>query len=146
MASGIWRSLVGGIAALVMTAGPFAQTPASGQNPPASSQTAPAAADGKHRISFTFDYDFRNTPACTKKTATHCVKRFVLYDLSAGIEKKTTLGTAPLPEHPKGLMHVSATTDPILFDPGRHLIAVSAEMDDGTQSDPRRCTTIVKVP
>ena len=147
MGLGIWRCSVAGVGALVVCAGAFAQSAAQGQNAPATSQgAATTSADGNHRISFTFDYDFRNTPACTKKVATHCVKQFVLYDLSAGIRKKTMLGTAPLPEHPKGLMHVSATTDPILFDPGRHLIAVSAEMEDGTQSDPRRCTTIVIVP
>jgi hypothetical protein len=105
------------------------------------------AQEGMHRISFKFDYDFGSSPACSKKVTTKCVQQFVLYDISAGIDKPTKLGTVPLPEHTKGLVKgITATTEPILFNPGRHMIAVVAKMADGSESDLRRCTTIVKIP
>jgi hypothetical protein len=102
---------------------------------------------GKHRITFSFDYDFQASPPCSDKVKKKCVKLFVLYDLSAGIAKRTKLGTVAVPDHAAGLMKgISAMTDPILFNPGRHLIGVVAQMADGTESDYRKCTTIVTIP
>jgi hypothetical protein len=113
----------------------------------ASTGAWPQAQEGTHRISFKFDYDFRETPACSKKVETKCVRQFVLYDLSAGVEKKTKLGTVAVPEHAKGVVKgISATTEPLLFNSGKHLIGVAAEMADGTESDPRKCTTAVRIP
>jgi hypothetical protein len=108
---------------------------------------AQEAAETTHRISFKFDYDFHGTPACTKKMKTRCVQEFVLYDISVGIDKPTKLGTVPVPEHAKGLMKgITATTEPLVFNPGRHMISVVARMNDGTESNLLLCTTIVRVP
>ena len=113
----------------------------------ASAEAWPQAQEGTHRISFKFDYDFRETPACSKKVETKCVRQFALYDLSAGLDKKTKLGTAAVPEHAKGLVKgIAATTEPLLFNREKHLIGVAAEMADGTESDPRKCTTAVTIP
>jgi len=101
----------------------------------------------KHTISCTFDYDFRVTPACSPKVTEGCVQQFNLYDISAGIPKRVKLGSIPVPAGASGFVKgISATTDPLLFESGRHLLAVTAQMPNGLESDFTKCTTIVKIP
>lgn len=105
------------------------------------------AQDVMHKIAFTFSYDFRQTPACSRKIKQACVQQFNFYDISAGLAKRVKLGSVPIPAHAKGfLKNISGTSDAILFNPGHHMLAVAAQMPDGSESDLRRCTTIVKIP
>jgi len=100
-----------------------------------------------HIITVTFDYDFTVTPACAPKVTKKCVKQFNIYDISPGIAKRVKIGSIPVPENARGLVKgISGKTEPFLFDPGRHRLAVSAQMPDGTESDLRRCITIVEIP
>jgi hypothetical protein len=99
-----------------------------------------------HRITFTFDYDFRVTPACSPNVTEKCVQQFNFYDISAGIPKRVKLGSISVPAGASGFVkNISATTDPLLFNSGRHMLAVSAQMPNGLESDLSKCTTIVKV-
>ena len=105
------------------------------------------ASQSTHKISFTFDYDFRVTPACSPKVKQVCVQQFNFYDISAGIPKRTKLGSIPVPAGATGLVKgISFTTESFLFNPGRHMVAVSAQMPNGLESDLSKCTTIVKIP
>lgn len=100
-----------------------------------------------HTITFTFDYDFSITPACSTKIKKACVQQFNFYDISQGITKRVKLGSISVPAGASGFRPaISGTTDSMLFNPGRHLVAVSAQMPDGTESDLRKCATIVKIP
>ena len=110
-----------------------------------------------HKISFTFDYDFRVTPACSPEVTHACVQQFNFYDISAGIPKRTKLGSIPVPAGATGLVKgISFTTESFLFNPGKHLVAVSAQMPcrirrsagscNGVESDLSKCSTIVKIP
>ncbi len=109
----------------------------------AASQTA----SRKHTVSFTFDYDFRDTPACSMKVTKKCVQFFNLYDISAGISKRAKLGTIPVPPGAKGLVKgISVTTQPLVFESGRHLLSVTAQMPNGLESDSGKCTVWVEVP
>src|SRR5580704_3943319 len=100
-----------------------------------------------HKISFTFNYDFRITPACSRDVKKACVQQFNFYDISQGIAKHVKLGSMPVPDGASGFVQgISATTEPLLFNSGRHLLAVSAQMPDGSESDLSKCTTIVKIP
>ena len=106
-------------------------------------QTAPSL----HTVSLTFDYDFTVTPACSLKVTQRCVQQFNFYDISVGIPNRQRLGSIPVPARATGMVKgISARTEPFLFGPGRHKLAVSAQMPDGTESDLRKCTTIVKIP
>jgi len=105
------------------------------------------AQDVPHKISFTFDYDFRVTPACSRKVKRACVQQFNIYDISIGTAKRTKLGSIPVPAGAKGLVKaISGTTEPQLFNSGKHKIAVAAQMQDGSESDLRECTTIITIP
>lgn len=99
-----------------------------------------------HKITFTFDYDFRITPACSPKVKEACVQQFNFYDISAGIPKRVKLGTFAVPAGATGFVKgISGTTKSLLFNPGRHMLAVSAQMPDGTESDLSKCITILKI-
>jgi hypothetical protein len=103
------------------------------------------AADGKHTVTVKFDYNFSLTPACTSaKADRRCVQEFVLYDISAGEAKRTRLMTIPVPPNPKGSVKgISATTPPLLFEPGKHFLAVVARMPSGAESTASTCWVTV---
>lgn len=101
----------------------------------------------KYKITFTFDYDFRVTPACSQEVKQACVQQFNFYEISRGIPKRAKLGSIPVPANAKGFVKgISGTTEAFLFDHGRHMVAVAAQMPNGSESDLRKCATIVKIP
>ncbi len=101
----------------------------------------------KYKIAFAFNYDFRVTPACSWEVKQACVQQFNFYEISMGIPYRAKLGSIPVPAGAKGfVMGISGTTEPFLFDSGRHRVAVAAQMPDGSESDLGACTTIVKIP
>jgi hypothetical protein len=105
------------------------------------------ASQSTHKITFTFDYDFGVTPACSPKVKQACVQQFNFYDISVGIPKRTKLGSMPVPAGATGpVKGISFTTEPFLFNSGRHMVAVSAQMPNGAESDLSKCTTIVRIP
>jgi hypothetical protein len=103
--------------------------------------------DVPHKISFTFDYDFRVSPACSKETTKACVWQFNFYDISQGIAKRVKLGSIPVPAGASGLVKgISATTEAMLFNSGRHMVAVAAQTSDEAESDLSKCSVIVTIP
>jgi len=100
-----------------------------------------------HTILVTFDYDFAVTPACSPTVTQKCVKQFNIYDISPGIPKRTMIGSIAVPLNATGLVRgISGKTEPFQFNPGRHRLAVSAQMPDGTESDLRLCSVMVQIP
>lgn len=105
------------------------------------------ASQARHTITFTFDYDFGITPACSPEVKLQCIQQFNFSDISAGIPKRVRLGSIPVPSGATGLVKgISGTSESLVFRSGRHMIAVSAQMPNGTESDFSKCTTIVKIP
>jgi hypothetical protein len=75
------------------------------------------------------------------------VQQFNFYEISMGIPNRAKLGSIPVPADAKGFVKgISGTTEAFIFDHGRHMVAVAAQMPDGSESDLRECTTIVKIP
>ena len=108
------------------------------------SQSKPA--QSRRTITFTFDYDFGITPACSATVKKDCVQQFHFYDISAGIPKRVPLGSFPVPMGATGLMKgISFTTDRRLFNVGKHMVAVAAQSENGLESDLQKCATIVKI-
>jgi hypothetical protein len=102
--------------------------------------------DSKHKVSVTFDYDFTHTPVCSPKIAKACVQQFNLYDISAGITKRAKLMSFPPPADASGFVKGIAVTTPLLpFKPGKHLLAITAQLSEGGESDPNQCTVWVQV-
>lgn len=160
---------VGCAAAYGRTAPPPAQSHPAGnsksETPSPPQTTASSSSSQPHAIAVTFDYDFGATPACTSKVTQKCVKQFVIYDISAGADMPYKIGTVPLPDNPVGKKQgITGKSDPSVFEPGKHLIAVSAQgpepasssqsgkqPESGPQSKPiesppAACTTWVTIP
>ena len=105
------------------------------------------AQESEHKITFTFDYDFRATPACSGQLTKECVKQFNFYDISLGTAKRVKLGSIPVPAGASGLVRgISGTTELLLFNTGRHRVAVAAQMPNGAESDLNQCATIISIP
>ena len=99
-----------------------------------------------HSITFTFNYDFAVTPACSPKITQECIQQFNLYEISAGISNRKKLGSIPAPVGATGYVKgISATTKPFLWVPGKHRLAVSAQMPNGLESDLSKCTIMIKI-
>ena len=100
----------------------------------------------RHKIQFTFSYDFRITPSCSSQQKEKCVQQFNFYEISEGISSRVKLGSIPAPADATGFVKdITGTTKPFLFTSGRHMVAVSAQMADGSESDLSRCTKIIKI-
>ena len=99
-----------------------------------------------HRIKFTFDYDFRLTPACSPRVTQDCVKQFNFYEISPGIVNRVKLGSTPVPAGATGYVKgISAVTKPFLWVPAKHRLAVSAQTPNGQESDLSACTTVITI-
>lgn len=99
----------------------------------------------KHTISVKFDYNFTATPACSQKVTKKCIAKFVVYDISGG--KPYELFTIPVPADASGAVKgISGESQPLLFEPGKHLIAVTARKDSGEESSPSASAMWVKIP
>jgi hypothetical protein len=105
------------------------------------------AQNSTHRIQFTFSYDFRITPPCSSTVKEACVQQFNFYEISNGISNRVKLGSMPAPPDAAGLVKgLTATTKPYVYTAGRHMLAVTAQMPNGSESDLNKgCTTIVKI-
>ena len=100
----------------------------------------------RHKIQFRFSYDFRITPPCSSQQKEKCVQQFNFYEISEGITNRVKLGSIPAPADATGFVKdITGTTKPFLFTSGRHMVAVSAQMADGSESDLSRCTKIIKI-
>jgi hypothetical protein len=105
------------------------------------------AGQSRHKIAFVFDYDFKVTPACSPKANGVCVQQFNFYDISRGVRKRIPLGSLLVPAGATGLVKgISFTTESLVFNSGRHEVAVSAQTSNGVESDLSQCTTIIKIP
>jgi hypothetical protein len=127
------------LAVLILVAAPGGIAP---------TQTAPeGTAATKHSVTVKFDYDFHTTHACSKRHKADCVRQFVVYDISAGEDKRTQLFTIPTPRHAKkSNVPVTGTSPQLLFESGQHLLEVVAQYPDGTESAKRASTTWVTIP
>jgi hypothetical protein len=112
----------------------------------ASLVVAPAVSPkpSRHTIRFTFSYDFRTTPPCSSTVKEGCVRQFNFYEISPG--NHVRLGSIPAPAQATGFVKgITGTTKPFLFTSGKHMVAVSAQMDDGSESDLSQCSKIIKI-
>jgi hypothetical protein len=133
---------------------PGAQAPQPSQAPSSVQSSTPSAGPVTHTISVTFDYDFDRTPACTGKIQHHCVRQFVVYDISSGSNHAYPIGTVALPDSPYGQKRgIAGKTDPHVFESGKHLIAVTAQEPEppphpleSSTAGCTSCTTWVNIP
>ena len=99
----------------------------------------------KHTISVKFDYNFTATPACSQKVTKKCIAKFVVYDISGG--KPYKLFEIPVPADASGAVKgISGESQPLLFESGKHLVAVTAQKDSGEESSAPAAAMWVTIP
>ena len=99
----------------------------------------------KHTIVVTFDYDFTAVPACSEKVTKKCIAKFVVYDISG--EKPYKLFTIPVPAGATGKVKgISGESQPLLFESGKHLLGVSAQRENGEESNAHATTVWATIP
>lgn len=99
----------------------------------------------KHTIVVTFNYDFTAVPACSEKVTKKCIAKFIVYDISG--EKPYKLFTIPVPAGASGKVKgISAESQPLLFESGKHLLGVSAQRESGEESNPHATTFWATIP
>ena len=99
----------------------------------------------KHTIVVTFNYDFTAVPACSEKVTKKCIAKFIVYDISG--EKPYKLFTIPVPVGASGKVKgISAESQPLLFESGKHLLGVSAQRESGEESNPHATTFWATIP
>lgn len=108
---------------------------------PIRAQNAPKT----HTIHVTFDYDFKRFHGCAEKNKKPCLKQFNVYNVTdAG--RRFLLFTIPAPPGAKGeVKNITGASKPLVFAPGQHMIAVTANTDQGGESDPRACYTMITI-
>lgn len=107
---------------------------AQAQNPPKS-----------HTIRVNFDYDFKRFHGCAKKNKAPCLKEFNVYNIT-DTGKRILLFTISAPTGAKRVVkNITGASKPLVFAPGQHMIAVTAETDRGGESDPHACWAMVTV-
>ena len=115
--------------------------------------TLPGAVPGRqkatpqqtHSVAVTFNYDFTKTPPCSAKaTAKTCVKQFDVYDISG---QRFKLFSIPAPAGATGVAKgITGQSPNRVFEPGTHIIAVTAENGNGTESEVTGAETTVVIP
>ncbi|HSC45898.1 MAG TPA: hypothetical protein VLC94_08705 [Candidatus Acidoferrum sp.] len=105
---------------------------------------AALAGPAQHTITATLNYDFTTDNACTATATTGCVKQFNIYDLSGSAPAK--LFSIAAPSGANGpVTGITGTSAALTLRSGSHTFGATAQMADGTESDPNACTATALV-
>ena len=102
------------------------------------------AAPPQHTITATLSYDFTTDNACTSTVTTGCVKQFNIYDLSGATPVKLFSIAAPSGAN-SAVTGITGSSGPLTLKSGSHTFGATAQMADGTESDPNACTATALV-
>jgi hypothetical protein len=105
---------------------------------------AALAAPPTHVITATLNYDFTEDNGCSATVTTACVKQFNIYDLSSGTPVKLFSITAPSGAN-SAVSGITGTSAALTLKSGSHTFGATAQMADGTESDPNACTATALV-
>jgi len=103
-----------------------------------------AAGPAQHVITATLNYDFTTDNACSATVTTSCVKQFNIYDLSGPTPVKLFSITAPAGAN-SPVTAITGSSGLVTLRSGSHTFGATAQMADGTESDPNACTATALV-
>ena len=102
------------------------------------------AGPAQHTVTATLNYDFSSDNACTSTVTTGCLKQFNIYDLSGTTPVK--LFSIAAPSGANGpVTGITGTSAALTLRSGSHSFGATAQMADGTESDPNACTATALV-
>lgn len=101
----------------------------------------------KHCVTVSFTYDFAPMHACSAKVKRNCIDQFNVYDVSGGADKRIKLFSIPAPAGAATVVKDITGRSPLLtFEPGKHQLAVTAQIVGGKESATLAATVWIVVP
>ena len=102
------------------------------------------AAPGQHTVTVTLNYDFTVDNGCSVTVLTSCLKQFNIYDITGG--GKVLLFSVPAPTGANNAVTgITGTSGTLTLKSGLRTFAATAQMADGTESDPNASTATAVV-
>ncbi|OLC97059.1 MAG: hypothetical protein AUH86_08430 [Acidobacteria bacterium 13_1_40CM_4_58_4] len=96
------------------------------------------AAPGQHMVTATLNYDFTVDNACSS------TEQFNIYDLTGTVPVKLFSIAAP-PGANGPVTGITGTSGPVTLRSGMHTFGATAQLADGTESDPNTSTATATV-
>ncbi|HEY2353234.1 MAG TPA: hypothetical protein VGH83_12025 [Candidatus Acidoferrum sp.] len=106
---------------------------------------AARATAGQHTVTATLNYDFTVDAACSSSVTTNCLKQFNIYDITTGTPVKLFSVAAPSGAT-AAVTGITGTSALLTLHSGVHIFAATAQMADGTESNPNASTATVTTP
>lgn len=104
-----------------------------------------AAATSQHTVTATLNYDFTVDNACSASVTTGCVKQFNIYDLTGGGTPVRLFSIAAPSGANSAVTGITGTSGLVTLKAGVHTFAATAQMADGTESNPNGSTATAEV-
>jgi len=103
------------------------------------------AGSSQHTVAVTLNYDFTVDNACSSSVTSGCVKQFNIYDITGGAAP-VKLFAIPAPSGASTAMTgITGTSGLVTLKAGVHTFAATAQMADGTESNPNASTATATV-
>jgi len=103
----------------------------------------PATADGR-TVTAALNYDFTVDNACSATVITGCLKQVNVYDLTGGAKTFLFSISAPAGAN-NAVTGITGTSGLGTLKAGTHTFGATAQMEDGTESDPNAPTAAAVV-
>jgi hypothetical protein len=102
------------------------------------------AGPSQHTVTATLSYDFTVDNACSSTVTTGCVKQFNIYDLTGATP--VLLFSIPAPPGSTGpVTGITGTSPTLTLKAGSRTFGATAQMADGTESNPNAATATATV-
>ncbi len=104
-----------------------------------------AGAGSQHTVSVALNYDFSVDNACSATVTTGCVKQFNIYDITGGGTPLKLFSIAAPSGANSAVTGITGTSGALTLKAGIHSFAATAQMADGTESNPNGSTATAGV-
>lgn len=99
---------------------------------------------GQHTVTAKLNYDFTVDNACSATVTTGCLKQFNVYDLTGGAKTLLFSISAPAGAN-NAVTGITGTSGTLTMKAGTRTFGATAQMADGTESDPNASTATAVV-
>jgi hypothetical protein len=93
----------------------------------------------QHTVAVTLNYDFTTDGACSATVTKGCLQQFNIYDVTTGTPVKLFSITAPAGANGP-VNGITGTSGQLSLKSGVHIFGATAQMADGTESNPNGST------
>jgi hypothetical protein len=103
------------------------------------------AGPGQHTVTVTLNYDFSVDNACSSSVTTSCIKQFNIYDITGGGTPVKLFSIAAPGGANAAVTGITGTSGLVTLKAGVHTFAATAQLADGTESNPNGSTATAPV-